>query len=248
MTFKDHFSGHSAQYADARPNYPSALFAQIAAQAPSRRQCWDAGCGNGQASLGWAEVFDAVFATDPSAAQITQATAHPRIRYAVERAEACSLGDASVDLVGIAQALHWCDVDAFHREARRVLRPGGLIVEFGYGECAVDAAVDAVYRRLYDELTAPYWPPERRHVERRYADLAFPFEPVDVGVMPPMQQRWTLAQYATYLDSWSASARYRAAQGHSPLDVVADDLVRAWGDPEHTRTVTWALFVRVGRA
>lgn len=198
--------------------------------------------------MDWAGSFEHVFATDPSAAQIAHAKPHPRVRYAVEAAESCSAPDASIDLACIAQALHWCDVDAFHREVRRVLRPGGVLVELGYGESRVDAAVDAVYRRLYDDLTAEFWPPERRHVERQYADFAFPFERIDTGPLPPMQQHWTLPQYAAYLDSWSASARYRAAHGHSPLDVVADDLSRAWGDPERTRCVTWTLFARVGRA
>lgn len=47
MSFKDHFSGHAAHYAQARPTYPEALFARLAALAPARDRCWDAGCGNG---------------------------------------------------------------------------------------------------------------------------------------------------------------------------------------------------------
>ncbi len=49
MNFKDHFSGHADLYAQARPHYPDALFAWIAANAPARDCVWDAGCGNGQA-------------------------------------------------------------------------------------------------------------------------------------------------------------------------------------------------------
>lgn len=248
MTFKDHFSGHAAHYAQARPTYPAAFFERLAALAPTRGRCWDAGCGNGQASVALAAHFAAVHATDPSAEQIAHAESHPRVRYAVERAEACSLPDHSVDLATIAQALHWCDVDAWHREVTRVLKPGGVVAEIGYARSQVDTHVDAVYARLYEDLTAPYWPPERAHIDRRYADLPFPFERVDPGPLPPMQQHWTLPQYLAYLDSWSAVARYRQQHGHSPLDLVHDDFVRAWGDPSAARIVKWDLFVRVGRS
>ena len=72
MSFKDHFSGHASMYAAARPTYPPALFAWLAAQIPNHARAWDAGCGNGQASaalavFGYARsavtpVVDLVFA------------------------------------------------------------------------------------------------------------------------------------------------------------------------------------------
>jgi SAM-dependent methyltransferase len=245
--FKDHFSGHAALYAQARPTYPSALFDAIAAQAPARTLCWDAGCGNGQASVALAGLFQRVHATDPSSEQIDNAQPHARIDYAVGRAESCALPDGSVDLVTIAQALHWCDVAAFHAQVQRVLKPGGVIAEIGYGRLSVNAAIDAVYTRLYEDITAPYWPAERVHIDRRYADLAFPFQRIDLGELPPMQQHWTLTQYLDYLDSWSAVNRYRKAHGHSPLDLVTEAFAEAWGDPDQQRVLTWELFVRVGR-
>ena len=54
MDFKDHFSGHAALYRDARPLPPADWFDWLAQQAPDRALAWDAGCGNGQASLGLA--------------------------------------------------------------------------------------------------------------------------------------------------------------------------------------------------
>ena len=247
MSFKDHFSGHAALYRDARPGYPPALFVRLAQLTPARSVCWDAGCGNGQASVALADHFDDVFASDPSAEQIASASAHPRVRYAIERAEACSLPDASVDLVCIAQALHWLDLAAFHREVRRVLKPGGVFVAIGYARTRVSAEVDAVYRRLYEDITGPYWPPERALIDERYASLPFPFEAIDPGPLPPMQQHWHLHPYLAYLESWSAVARYRKQHGHSPLDLVREDFTRAWGDPESNRTVEWDMFVLAGR-
>ena len=140
MSFQDHFSGHAAGYAKARPGYSEALYDWLANRAPGRALAWDAGCGNGQASQALARHFHAVFASDLSAAQIESALPNPRIRFAVEAAEACSLKDASVDLVVAAQAYHWFDQDAFCAQARRVLRADGLIAVWSYARSAVDAA------------------------------------------------------------------------------------------------------------
>ena len=58
------------------------------AQAPARDLVWDAGCGNGQASVALAARFARVFATDPSANQIAnaEATAEHRISRRARRA------------------------------------------------------------------------------------------------------------------------------------------------------------------
>ena len=246
MTFKDHFSGHAAAYAQARPTYPPELFAWLARQCAGHDLAWDAGCGNGQASHALAEHFAHVHATDPSATQISAAPAHARVAFRVEPAEQCSLADASADLVTVAQAYHWFDHARFGAEARRVLRPGGGIALWTYGGTSVDAAVDAVFARLYDDTLGPYWPPERRHVENGYRDLPFPFaeEPVPTFAM---RLDWTLAQYLAYLASWSASARYRTATGRDAVADAAADFGAAWGDPGQARPVRWPLAMRFGR-
>ncbi|HYG65995.1 MAG TPA: SAM-dependent methyltransferase, partial [Thermoanaerobaculia bacterium] len=65
MTFKDHFSGHAADYASFRPGYPAVLFERVAALPRHRRLAWDCGTGSGQAAVGLAEHFERVIATDP---------------------------------------------------------------------------------------------------------------------------------------------------------------------------------------
>ncbi len=244
--FKDHFSGHAAHYAAARPGYPDALFDWLADQAPARALAWDAGCGNGQAAVALAARFDAVYATDPSATQVAAAAPHPRVRYAVEPAEACALPDASADLIVVAQALHWFEHARFFAEAARVLRPGGVLAALSYGLTHVDAAVDAVFMRLYDSALGPYWPPERRLVESGYAGLAFPFDPVEPPVVD-MRCDWNLAQYLAYLRSWSASQRHINATGRDAVTEAEADFARAWGDASSIRAVRWPLAVRVVR-
>jgi SAM-dependent methyltransferase len=244
--FRDHFSGHAAVYAQARPGYPDALFDWLAARCGGRALCWDAGCGNGQASVALAARFDAVFATDPSAAQVASASPHPRVRYAVEPAEACSLGDGAADLVTVAQAFHWFDTTRFCAEARRVLRPGGVVSVWTYAESRVSPAVDAVFDHLHHGLLGADWPPGREHVLSRYRELPFPFEEMSA---PDFEMRcdWSLPQYLAYLRSWSASARHLARTGEDAVAAIAPAMAVAWGDPETTRPVRWPLSLRTGR-
>ena len=246
MTFKDHFSGHAAVYREARPTYPDALFDWLATQVPARTLAWDAGCGNGQASVALAARFARVFASDPSAEQIANAVPQANIDYRVEPAEQCSLARASADLVTVGQALHWFDLARFHAEVQRVLKPGGIVAEWTYADCHVTPEVDALKDRLYRELTAPYWPPERALVESGYRTLAFPFEPVAAPAFD-MQMAWQVDDFLAYLRSWSGSQRYLKANGHDAVSLIEGALRAAWGEPSTPRTVRWAFHLRCGR-
>lgn len=246
MEFKDHFSGHAGLYAQARPHYPDALFDWIAQQSPARDCAWDVACGNGQASIALARHFRDVIATDPSAQQISQAQRHPRIEYRVEAAEHGSLQDRSVDAITIAQALHWFDLLRFVGEVRRVARPGALFAAWSYAGCSVDANVDAVIARLYDDILGEYWPPERRLVDEGYASLAIPFAPVEAPAFE-MRMDWNTDQLLAYLRSWSAAQRYRKATGIDAVTAIVDDLQRAWGNPQKVRAVRWKLALRASR-
>jgi len=247
MSFKDHFSGHAGTYAAARPHYPEALFAWLAALPARHELAWDAGCGNGQASVALARHFQRVIGTDPSAAQIAAAAPAENVEYRVEPAEAPSIKDASVDLVTVAQAYHWFDLPRFDAAVRRVLRPGGTLAVWSYGLCRVTPEVDALYDELYEPVLGPYWPAERAHVENGYRDLPFPFEEsIDAPVFA-MQPAWTLAQYLAYLRSWSATQRYLQARGEDPVERMAPRFAAAWGEPMTEREVRFPLRLRVGR-
>lgn len=244
--FKDHFSQSAAAYGRYRPGYPAALFEHLAALAPGRDLAWDCGCGNGQASLGLAAQFAAVHASDPSERQIANATAHPRVTYAVGRAEASGLAAGSVDLILAAQAAHWFDHAAFHAEVRRVAKPGALLALVSYGQVSVTPEIDLMLRQLHDETLGPYWPPERWLVIGGYRDLPFPFPELE----PPrleMTANWSLEHLLGYLGTWSGLAGYRAAKGEDPLPAIAKDLAGLWGPPERPRRLRWPLTLRLGR-
>lgn len=246
MPFKDHFSGHSVLYRDARPLPPTTFHEWLAGQVPDHDLAWDAGCGNGQATVSLARHFRQVIGTDPSADQIEHALSHENVAYRVEPAEHSSLADTQVSLVSVSQALHWFDLDAFQAEVTRVLKPGGVLAVSAYGNCSVERNIDAIERHLYHEVVGPYWPPERALVDSGYRDLAFPFEPVDTPSFE-MSASWNLPQFMAYLRSWSATQRYIKARGSDPVAAAQEELAIAWGEPSRERVVRWLFFASVRR-
>jgi SAM-dependent methyltransferase len=245
--FADHFSGVAAGYATHRPSYPDALFDWLGSLAPARDVAWDCAAGSGQATLALTAHFGRVFATDASDAQLRSAPSHPRVEYRVATAEASGLPAATVDLITVAQAVHWFDFDRFHAEVRRVARKGGILAVWSYGLHRIDgAAIDRAIHRFYTDVVGEYWPPERRLIEEGYRTIPFPFP----EIVPPafeMMSVWTLAQLLGYLRTWSSVSRYREARGEDPVTALGDELSGLWGAPGQTRQVVWPLALRVGR-
>ncbi|HYK82951.1 MAG TPA: class I SAM-dependent methyltransferase [Gemmatimonadales bacterium] len=246
VAFEDHFSGIATAYARARPSYPAALFAALAALAPGRDLAWDAGTGNGQAAHGLAAHFRAVVATDPSANQLAAAPPHSRIAFRLGSEAASGLPAGSVDLVTAAQAAHWFAIDAFYAEARRVLRPRGVIALWCYDLCRIAPPIDASLAAFYERTVGPYWPTARHLVVSRYRTLAFPFREVPFPSLL-VEQWWTLAEFAAYVRTWSAVTRFIAARGFDPVAALLDEIAAAWGAPATPRRVSWPLAGRIGR-
>lgn len=248
MTFADHFSRVSAGYAASRPRYPAELFAWISAQTFWHDLAWDCATGNGQAAIGLAAHFLRVVATDASAEQIEHAAAHPRVEYAVAPAEASGLEPGSVDVVTAAQALHWLPRDRFFDEARRVLKPGGLMAAWGYHIPRVnDPEIDARIRAFHDVVVGPYWPKQRGLVLDRFRTIDFPFAGLDVPALE-IRQPLTLDAFCAYLSTQSATDYYRRAHGGSdPVPAFLETVERLWGGRERQRDVIWPLFMRAGR-
>jgi SAM-dependent methyltransferase len=248
MSFKDHFSRLAAQYAAFRPAYPPELFDSLAQLCSARRLAWDCACGTGQASVALADHFESVIATDASAQQVAAATPHDHVTYRVAKAENSGFDSKSVDLVTVAQALHWFDLDSFYAEVERVLVPSGVIAVWTYGVLHVEGdAVDQLVQEFYHDIVGPYWPPERRHVEQGYRSLAFPFTSVPAPSFN-MEVRWEQAHLLGYLRSWSATARYAEVKGVDPVLELEQRLARLWADGQGARKITWPLAMRVGRS
>lgn len=246
MSFRDHFSTQSAAYAQFRPRYPAALIGSLAELAPSRERAWDCATGSGQVAVELAGWFREVIATDASARQIEHAQPQERVRYRVLPAEQTDFEPACFDLVTVAQALHWLDLDRFYAEVRRTLRPGGVVAVWSYGLLAIDPELDPLIAELYHHTVGPCWPPERAHVDDGYARLAFPFTELTLPSFE-MSFEWNLAQLLGYLGTWSAVQKFKSAHGRDPLADVVPRLAERWGESARVRAVRWPLAVKAGR-
>lgn len=245
--FTDHFGSVAEAYAHYRPTYPAALFDWLAAVAPARRRAWDCATGTGQAAIGLAAHFAAVVATDASASQLAAARPHPRVQYRLAAAESSGLEAESLDLVTVAQALHWFDQPRFFEEVERVLHPGGVLAVWSYGIPRLEGeGPDALLQHFYVDIVGPYWPPEKALVENGYRDLVLPFESLEAPSFA-MEATWTLEQLLGYGASWSASARYRGALGQDPIERLRPPLAAMWGEAATPRRLHWPLTIKASR-
>jgi len=244
--FKDHFSQHADTYHSYRPDYPQDLFSCLAGLTERHDRAWDCATGNGQAVPGLLPHYREVIATDASEAQLALAQDMPGATFRLATAEASGLEDASVDLITVAQAYHWFDHAAFHREAQRVLHPGGVLAVWTYQLFHTDkSALDALVRHLYENVVGPYWPAERYWAEQGYRGMDFPFEEL---TLPPfqIQLEWTMEQLLGYLRSWSATQAYIKSKGRDPLDSIMHELQTAW-ESDSVLQMTWPIALRAGR-
>jgi len=148
----------------------------------------------------------------------------------------------------VAQALHWFDLPRFYAEARRVLRPNGLLAVWCYGIATIPAQYgEALFQDFYHNVVGPYWQPERQLVETGYRTLAFPQPEIAVPEFT-LQLDWSLDELLGYASSWSATARYIAARGADPMPGLRAEMLPCWGDPKARYTVRWPLRVRAARA
>lgn len=122
-----------AEAYEARPAYPNALISrlfELAGAAPAH--VLDVGAGIGHLSLPLAELGLRVTAVEPALAMLERLTARAQAaRLPVESvhatAEKLPLQDASVELVVIADALHFLDAHRTGCELARVLRARGAL-------------------------------------------------------------------------------------------------------------------------
>ncbi|RIK75496.1 class I SAM-dependent methyltransferase [candidate division KSB1 bacterium] len=247
MAFKDHFSKLAGDYAKYRPHYPVELFAYLAAQVPVHDYAWDCATGNGQAALTLTRHFNRVIATDASARQIMQAKPHKQITYVVTPGEQAPIASHTMDLITVAQALHWFNLDLFYAEVKRVLKPEGALAVWCYDLLRISPEIDAVLHDFNENIIGPCWPPERYWVGNHYADLPFPFLEQKAPTFQ-MEARWRLGDLLGYLGTWSSTQAYLAQHRADPVAQIAPKLAQLWGEGQKTKKICWPLYVRIGRA
>jgi ubiquinone/menaquinone biosynthesis C-methylase UbiE len=258
---KDLFSKQSKLYASSRPTYPRAIFEFIIGLVDERNLAWDCATGNGQAAVVLADYFKQIVASDISTKQLENAQRKSSINYQIFPAEKTPLKDNSVDLITVAQALHWFDFDRFYNEVKRVLKKRdedsgskkksvGVIAAWAYGLHTISPEIDKVTHHLYEDILGDkYWPKERRYVESRYETIPFPFEQIPAPQFQ-IQLSWNMSELMNYFYSWSSVQNFIEKNNYDPVSKIRGNLEYAWGGKERIhqkRGVVWPLYIKVGK-
>jgi len=243
---KDNFSTQSEQYAQYRPNYPSALFDFLNANIKHTHQAWDCGTGNGQVAYALAKNFDKVFATDISPQQIAQALQAENIVYSVQAAEKTCFEKEMFDLIVVAQAIHWFDFEKFYAEVRRSAKAEALLCVVGYGRLQISPAIDALIDDFYYNVLGAYWDVERRYIDENYQSIPFPFAEIQVPAFVNVQH-WNLTHLMGYLSTWSAVKHFIKKNNFDPTEKLKKALSILWGEASSTKPITFPILCRLGK-
>lgn len=245
-TFSDHFSKQSDIYARYRPTYPDELFSYLSSLTEEHTLAWDCGTGNGQAAISLSHFYDQVTATDPSEQQIKNATPNNKVTYLVENAENNSLLSNSVDIITIANALHWFNFDSFYKEVHRVLKNNGVIAAWSYALPKITPDIDVIVKAFHNGPLGKYWLPQNRLVEKEYTTIPFPFELISAPSFKS-KKNMNLEDLIGYFNTWSATQHFINENNSNPTMKLKEELSGVWGDAHSEKQLTWNLVLKVGR-
>lgn len=247
MNYIQHFADQSEHYQQFRPDYPDELFQFLASLVSEHSLAWDCATGNGQAASSLAKYFSQVVASDINQTQLDVAIKKDNIQYFCWPADKTELVAHTVDLITVAQALHWFTLNDFYQEVRRVLKPQGIIAAWCYSLGRVTPAIDAILHKLYEDILGDdYWPKERRYIDDAYRTISFPFTILPAPTFTITKDMDFFA-FVGYLNTWSAVKEYQKRQLRNPLDLIMPELQNVWGDIKQTHRMTWPLHLLVGQ-
>lgn len=239
------FSIRPDDYAQFRPTYPDSLFDWLAQQCEHTRCALDVAAGSGQATLALLPHFEMVCACDASLDQLNGLADWSGAWRFAAQGERLPLRDGVIDLLVVAQALHWFATPAFFSEVKRVLAADGLFCAWCYSLLRIEPTLDAVIDCLYGETLKGYWPPGRASVDAGYRDVQAPFATIDSPDFA-IEVHWTLPQLLGYLRTWSAVKQWQQVHGRDPVTELEPGLLRLWGARGQQRCIRWPLHVLAG--
>jgi SAM-dependent methyltransferase len=243
LTTKDLFSSNAPQYAAFRPDYPAALYDFIFSHVKDFSTAWDCATGNGQAAKELSSRFQQVYGTDISEKQMLSGHQASNIHYLVSPAEQNNFPDNFFDLITVAQAAHWFNLDKFYDEIKRVAKPNAVLAIWGYGLLNVNPAFDQKLLKFYRDVVGPYWDPERKLIDESYQTIPFPFREIESPGFS-FTKPWNIQHLQGYLGTWSAVQKYIKANGHDPVSVFIDESAESFGNG--VQEVRFPLFLRLG--
>lgn len=238
---KSLYSG--SKYLNFRPAYPQSFFDHIEKYTGHVGLAVDVGCGPGTATAEIAKFADKVVGLEPGSSMVETAQKQnpgPNIEYVQGTDDELTrvFEEDTVDLVTVAQAIHWFKFPKFWQEAHRILKPNGKLVFWGYVDCHVvghPKARELLLKYSYDkEYMGNYWDPGRSLLGNLYRDLQLPNDfKVDERVALPgdtegyenhalvLEKHCTVEDLLHYVGTYSSYFNWKEANPDKP-DVIAE--------------------------
>lgn len=245
----DLFSKQADHYARFRPQYPPELYDFLIEHCGGTDLAWDCATGNGQAAIDLSRFFKRVIATDLSENQIASAILVNNVDYKVLRAEeTLDLNDHSLDLITVAQALHWFDLDKFYKEVKRLLKPTGIFATWAYSfHAPIRPEIDALLNEFYFDTLGPFWKANNRMIWDDYKNLAFPFSEIATPKIK-LSVDWHLDYLLGYFKTWSSTQLFIEKHRADPTLQLKEKILPYWGNASDVKRLEWNLVFRVGRS
>ncbi|HTV57609.1 MAG TPA: class I SAM-dependent methyltransferase [Verrucomicrobiae bacterium] len=239
--FQPRFGHVAEEFQRYRPDYPPELYQRILAKVPeqNRARAMDLGAGTGMVTGHLIPHFREVISVEPDAQMAAKiAERFPQAVIRIVPAEECRQAPGSVDLVTIANALHWMDAERVFGNAHEWLREDATLAVFDRPLPKTGPEVDAVTRAEFRGPWKPFRDPllSRNLTYRAQLEAAPGFRIVEETKIPntvPMRAEefagfWRSTSYGSAFarglpdpESYWASleSRFRAAAGDDKIHV-----------------------------
>lgn len=266
---------HSSYYS-TRTRYSEELYSYIVAHCANKNHALDIGCGPGMNTVPLLKYFDKVTGTDTSPGMIDEANKHfsdePRLDFyqSTDKNFAELIPEESIDLITVAQAIHWFDIEAFYENVYKALKPNGVLAFWGYVDpffVGYTEASELFLKYFYDsKYLGPYWEQPGRtrlrqklvfanpssdrfktisRLENLSTDGLEPDSPIEFGQSMTLKQFNALAKTASSYHAW------KSENPNAPdiIDQFADEVksLQSWTDDTELTIKWYTMLVLVSK-
>lgn len=235
-------------YTKFRPSYPFDFVKYLSELTSSNQVVLDCGSGSGQNSLLLPKFFKKVIVLDILPDLLKKIPDLKNIYKICAAAEQLPLTSNSIDLICVAQALHWFNLENFYKEVHRVLRKNGTIAAWCYNKFITnDPNLDDIILKIHKLLEHPaIITPMSRYVHSEYKTIYFPFQKIATQNYS-MKANFDLSFTINYIETYPSIIAYRKKIGNKDVDDLYQKLEEKWQNPLTKRAIYWPLNLLLGK-